>query len=231
MKMGSGEVEKAEFALAKGFSLSDPQKDFVIMGSDKEEVMSTDTNNQSPYVVDYLDIKETQFGADSDYLYYKVIFYGTIPKLPEAIDGDRLINIGNKIHVMNEQGLDQIVLHTDFGWEPVIKLPALNTSYDWCPTGIEWPEEARMSCHGRNSKVAGGGGTDYILGALPLKEVGLKYGDKIYVSVAEEAKSELYSHAAVDVLQGVGKMPGFITWQIGSNKYSIENSEKYQSGY
>lgn len=231
MKMGAKELNRAKEALAHGFTLTDSQKDFVIMGSNKEETMSTDTNNQSPYSIDYLDIKAVQVGADDKYIYYKVEFYGDFPKWPESINGDRLINVGTKMHIMNEKGIDQIVLHADFGWEPVFKIPASNCSYDYCNTGVEWPEEARMSCHGRNSKVAGGAGTNYILGAMPLKEVGLSLGQKIYISFAEEAKSESFSHASVDVLQGVGKMPGFITWEIGSDKYTIDNSDRYQSGY
>lgn len=230
MRMDSNEVKKAETALASGFTLNDPKADFVIMGSNKEE-LSTDTNNENPYKIEYSDIKSTQIGADEKYIYVKISFYEQIPKWPETIDGDTVQNVGNKLHIMNQGGLDQIVFHFDFGWEPVIKIAALNTMYDFCPTGIEWPEEARMSCHGDDSKIYGGPGTDYVLAALPMKKIGLKLGETIYMSVAEETKSNKYSHASVDMLQGVGKMPGFITWNIGSSDYKIDNTEKYQSGY
>lgn len=226
MKMGAGETEKANAAFAKGISVNDAQHDFVMMGTNKEEVQSTDTNNVSPYDVPYLDIKSAQLGADAQNIYYKVTFYGKFPTRPEKINGDLISTIGDKIHIVDEKGEDQIVVHSDFGWEPVIPIPALNTSYDWCPTGIEWPESARMSCHADDSKVGGGSGTDYIMGSIPLNRVGLRAGQTIYVVIDEESKSAQYTHAAVDVLAGEGKGGGVIKWAIGASTYSINNSPR-----
>lgn len=219
MKMGSEMVKNAEAAVSSGITVSDPQNDFVMMGTNKEEVVSTDKNNPSPYVVDYLDIKSIHVGADDKYIYYKVIYYNTIPKWPESINNDVIVAIGNKLHIVNEKGEDLIVSHFDFGYEPVIKIGALNTSYDYCPTGIEWPEDARMACHNDNSKIYGGGGTDYIMGALPMDKVGLALDQTIYFTIDEETKSSQFTHAAVDVLGTNGKESQVIKWSIGSNKF------------
>lgn len=223
MKMSPAKVSIAEAALKKGIEVSDPRGDFVMMGTNKEEVMDKDKNNPSPYQVDYLDIKSAQIGADNDFIYVKVIFWDTIPKWPESINGDLLNNIGLKFHIVNAKNEDQIVMHFDFGWEPVVRFGALNTSYDYCPTGVEWPENARMACHGSDSKIYGGGGTNYVLAALPMKDIGLKPGQTIFLTVDEESRSKKYTHAAVDMLQGVGKMAGVITWGIGSSNHSIKN--------
>lgn len=229
MKMSSKMISNAETAFSNGISIDDSKGDFVMMGTDKEEVMSTDKNNPSPYQVDYLDIKSGQFGADDDYLYFRIKFYAKIPKWPESVSGDRLLNIGDKLHIMTKDGVEQVVVHSDFGWEPVIKIPASNTSYDYCPTGIEWPESARMSCNGRDSKIAGGGGTDYIMGALPLKKLGLKAGETLYLSLDEESKSNKFTHAAVDMLAGTGKMAAVVAWEVGTNKFTLDNNFTYQS--
>lgn len=229
MKMGKSEISKAEAAFAKGIEVTDAQHDFVMMGTNKEEVQSTDTNNASPYDVPYLDIKSAQLGADEQNIYYKVSFYGQFPTRPGNVNGDNFMAIGDKIHIVDEKGEDQIVLHSDFGWQPVISLPSLNTSYDWCPTGIEWPESARMSCHADDAKIAGGNGTDYIMGAIPLKRIGLKTGQTIYIVIDEETKSVKYTHAAVDVLAGNGKSGGIIKWAIGSNKFEINNNPRQEN--
>lgn len=118
MTMKPAQIKKAEAALAKGIKVDDLKNDFVTMGSNKEEV-STDTNNENPYRVGFLDIKSTEIGADEDFIYTKVTFWDTIPK----------------------------------------------------------------------------------------------------------------KHPAVDILQGINKMAGVITWEIGSNQYKIDNSEKYQSKF
>lgn len=227
MKMGPKMIDKANAALAAGITINDAKNDFVMMGTNKEEVMGTDKNNPSPYQVDYLDIKSGSFGVDDDYLYFRVNFYGQIPRWPEEINGDRLVNIGDKLHIMNKDGVEQIVVHSDFGWEPVINIPATNTSYDYCPTGIEWPESARMSCHGNDSKIAGGGGTDYIMGALPLKKIGLKSGETVYLSLDEESKSNKFTHAAVDMLAGEGKMAAVVAWKVRTKEFVIDNNFSY----
>ena len=224
MRMNSDLVSKANKTFETGITLQDERNDFVMMGTDKEEVMSTDKNNPSPYQVDYLDIKSGQFGADEDYLYFKLSYYGTIPKKPETVNNDRLLNIGNKLHIMSKDGADQVVVHFEFGWAPVVGLPASNTYYDYCPTGIEWPESARMSCHGKDVKIAGGGGTDYIMGALPLAKLGLQKGQTIYIDMDEESKSVQFTHAAVDMLAGEGKSAAAVTWQVGTNNFSLEKN-------
>lgn len=89
------------------------------------------------------------------------------------------------------------------------------------PTGIEWPEEDRFRSQRRDSKISGGSGYDYVMGAFPLAKLGLKKGATGYFSFGLEAGSHKYSHAAVDKLGGSGKNAATIKWVIGSNKYEI----------
>lgn len=223
LKMNPSFVQKAEANLNNGISIGDAKNDFVIMGTNKEEVNSTDTNNPSPYEIAYSDIKEVKISSDGKYIYCKIIFWETIPKHAPTIEGDILRDIGVKLNVVDRKMYDQIVLHFDSVWEPVIDIPMLNTSYDYGPTGIEWPEDKRMSKHGDDSKVYGGAGTDYLLVAMPMAKINIKYGDKIYLNISQETRSAKFSHASVDVL-GRGseeKMGAMIEWKVGDSVHNI----------
>ena len=67
----------------------------------------------------------------------------------------------------------------------------------------------------------GGAGFETLLGAVPLKGLGLSKGQVAYFSLSVETTSDKYDHASVDVLGGNGKMPALITWQVGSNSFQI----------
>lgn len=224
LKMDGKTLASANAALANGITVSDAKDDFVIMGSNKEEQNAKD--NPSPYRLDYLDIKSVSLGADNNYIYYKMTFYNTIPKQAEKVNGDAIVAIAAKAEVVDNDGKEYGGFESSFGYVPVFGIPALNTYYFYGPTGIEWPESARYTGQGKDSKVYGGGGYDYIMGAFPYKKLGIKYGETINIRFPMEVGSRKYTHAAVDVLGGVGKSPALITWTIGSKNYSINNSIK-----
>ncbi|MFA6082171.1 MAG: hypothetical protein WC773_02000 [Patescibacteria group bacterium] len=222
MKMSTTMVTNAENALANGISINDERDDFVIMSSNKEELNAED--NPSPYRLDYFDIKSVSVGADDQYLYIKTTFFGTIPKTSQKVNGDNIVAIAAKAEITDDQGKEYLGMAADFGYVAIIGIPALNTYYSYGATGIEWPENARYTHQDRDSKVYGGGGTDYIMGAYPLNKMGLEMGQTINIRFPMEVRSHKFTHAAVDVLAGSGKSPGIVTWKLGSNQYTINNN-------
>jgi hypothetical protein len=220
MKMGSSQVANAEVALSTGITIDDAEDDFVIMGSNKEV---PNENNPSPYRIPFLDVKSLTLGADAQYLYYKVTFFDLLPNQSPKVNSDHIRSTGCKLDLVDQSGKNYAILAVDFGWEPVIDLPALNTYYFYGPTGIQEPESARFSHQDHDSKIYGGNGTNYLLGAFPLKKLGLKLGQELRLNLSMEAKSDKYTHAAVDVLLGQGKMPATIVWKLGTNHYRIDS--------
>lgn len=217
------ELQKAETALKSGITINDNKNDFVMLGSNKEELNAED--NPSPYRLEEVDIKDLRVGADKDYFYYKVGFYKASTKNPPVVNGDTVESVGTVMDVFDTSGKTTAVIHGGFGWWPVLNVPVVDTFYSTGPTGIVWPESARFTTENRDSKVYGGPGKDYILARFPMKSLGLKYGDTMIFDIGMEVSSAEFTHAAVDILQGSGKTPGLITWKIGSSSYTIDNEE------
>lgn len=222
IKMPAKMIKDANSAFQKGVVINDNQNDFVMIGT-KDEIPRDYSKIDSPYKKDYLDIKSVTLAADEKYLYYKYTFYGTIPKTVDYAGDDPIVAIGAKAELVDDSGKEYGGMGIDFGYVPVVNIPSLNESYFYGPTGIEWPESARYSGEGRDGKVSGGGGYDYIMGAFPLSIWNLKSGQTINIRFPMEVKSGKYTHAAVDVVAGSGKTPGLITWKLGSNNYTINN--------
>jgi hypothetical protein len=225
------EIVKAEKALSLGVTIQDDKDDFVIMGTNKEKAndFDKDVNNPSPYRLPFLDVKSVSVGADEKYLYYKITFFEKIPSKPTHIIDDKLRDFGCKLGLMNRQGKEYAILVTNVGFAPFFSM--MGSYYFTGPTGVVWPEEDRFTDQDSNSKVAGGGGKDYIIGAFPLNKLGQpKAGDNVYLSFSEEARSRKYSHAAVDNLLGEGKMPAFVSWKYGTSDYQILE-QSWQDGY
>lgn len=227
IKLHGQSLSDADKALASGITVLDSKDDFVMLGSNKEELNAED--NPSPYRLDMLDIKSVSLGADNQYLYFKETFYGVIPKKAPVINGDTIQDVGAKGNLRDKSGKEYGGIEVSFGWLPIIGFAADNTYYFYGPTGVEWPESARYTGQGNDSKVYGGVGTDYIMGRFPLARFGLKMGDTINIELPTESGSAKYSHAAVDVLQGKGKTPGLITWTLGTNAYTINNNTEETS--
>jgi len=212
----------AEQAFIAGITIEDNENDFAQMGEkpgDSEEK----PNNPVAYPLAYADVKSVTLGADEEYLYCKMEFWGKIPNQPAEIGDDKISGTGIKVNITNSKGEDQEIWMLGFGYLPVLDLPTLNTYYFYGPTGIQEPEDKRFSGRGGDSKIAGGAGTDYVMGALPLAHTGMSLGQEIFFSVSVETASLKYDHATVDVLGGQGKMPALITWKLGTNIFQVEN--------
>lgn len=226
IKFSSELRQRAENALAAGITLSDAQNDFVNMGQ-KDPGGKEKPNNLNPYPLGFNDIKSVQVGADEEYIYYKVTFWGSFPAQAPVINGDTIIATGSKLELMDEKGMDLQVMHLGSGWTPKIGFGAIDTQYAYGATGVTWPENARMTHEERDSKVDGGSGTNYLMGAFPLKKMGLKIGQLVNVACQVETESDKYDHAAVDVLKGPGngeKEPGYIIWKMGTKEYRIDEN-------
>ncbi len=223
IKMNPDLIHKANIALSAGPTIEDPQNDFL-----SKELLGKEMDLDEPYRLPYIDIKSLTVGMDQKYFYYKVTFWGMIPKKPDSINGDYLNSSGPQLSLMNEKGVTQTTLAAEFGWLPKFHIFSMNTWYTTDPTGIVWPESARMKHQNFNSKVYGGAGTDYIMGAFPLNKLNFNIGDTAYFSLPVETGSDKHTHAAVDHLGGSGKMEALITWKVGTKEYSVDNNFNYQ---
>lgn len=223
IKMPPKMIQEANAAFEKGITIDDAKNDFVMLGV-IDEIPRDYSQVVSDYKKDYLDIRSVSLGADEKYLYYKYTFYGMIPKTADYAGSDPIVSFGAKAELVDNSGKEIGGMDIDFGYVPIVKIPSLNESYFYGPTGIEWPESARYTGQGNDGRVYGGGGTNYIMGAFPLSVWNLKYGSTIGIRFPMEVESAKFTHAAMDILQGSGKSPGIITWTLGTNTYQINNN-------
>lgn len=220
MKLPADLQQKAELAFARGITILDESNDFAWMGTGGS---GGKPNNPTGYNLGFNDLKSITLGADDQYIYIKVMFWGTIPDLPPNINGDMIGSTVMKLNFTNEQGVDQAIWMLSFGYLPVVNLTTTNTYYFYGPTGIQEPEDKRFSGRGTDSQVIGGAGYDHLIGALPLKGINLNAGQTVNLCFSVETASDKYDHASVDVLGGHGKMPALITWKLGSDSYQINH--------
>lgn len=223
IKMSPDLVKKANIALAAGPTISDPQNDFL-----SKELLGKEMDLVEPYRFSYADIKSLNVGMDDEFFYYKVTLWGRIPSKPGNVNGDYSQSVGPQLSLMNERGVIQATLAAEFGWMPKLHIFSMNTWYTTDPTGIVWPENERMKFQKFDSKVYGGVGTDYIMGAFPLEKLNFDIGKTAYLAFPMESGSEQHSHASVDHLGGSAKMEAFITWIVGTKDYTIDHDFDYQ---
>jgi hypothetical protein len=226
MRLSPALLGRADAAFAQGIAIQDAANDFVDVGG---KATGPDNAPTASYPLSYVDIKTVQVGADVDWLYFKVIFQSTIPSWPESYQGDLMQGLLVRMSIREDpaQKQDSVILVVGTGWEPLIRLPASNTYFFWGPTGIEEPESQRYAHQDASSKLAGGAGTDYLMGALPMKKLGLALGQTIYFTVEQETKSARYTHASFDALLGEGKASAIIRWVVGSADYRIVPPEQH----
>jgi len=221
-KMDEQMLRNAETTINAGITIQDQQDDIVSLQG-KIEKETGQSNNPQSYTSPYLDIKSISVGADEKYIYFKVQYWGPIPIKAEKIGDDEIQGNIIKLHLMNAQGKEQAVLVLNYGYS-LFNLSGFETYYFYGRTGIEEPEDKRYSHQDKDSKIFGGPGTDYLIGAFLMEKLGLKPGQTTYMNLLGEAKSKKYHHASIDALGGKGKMAGFITWSIGTNQYQIDNN-------
>lgn len=214
IKMDENLRQKAETALAAGITVNDPKDDFLshdLMGKE----METD-----PYRIPCIDIRSLTVGKDDKYFYYKVRFWGDIPKKAPSYNSDYILGPGPQLSLVNEKGETQATMAAEFGWLPKFHIFSMNTWYATDPTGIVWPESDRMKYQRFDSKVYTE--KDYIMGAFELDKLHYNIGDTARFILPVETKSEQHTHAAVDHLHGVGKGEALIIWKVGTKEYTVD---------
>jgi hypothetical protein len=235
------ELAAAAVALEAGVTIDDPESDWALISEGVQPDGRTDNDN--PYPLPFTDVKSVTFGADYQYLYLKVEFYDVIPKDVVYWDNEELNeqdfitgmacnlalthffnrNIGQDDEGLMQLGLSYIVgnIHT-FLENPAFYIPpAVCISNFATPSGAkdEYNEDIYLVSNS-NGRVAGGAGTNYLLGAFPLSEYGLRPGDTIEFNLSVEVGSLLFHHECVDVILDCGLKAGeTIRYQLGSNTY------------
>ncbi|OGF99990.1 hypothetical protein A2Y99_01560 [Candidatus Gottesmanbacteria bacterium RBG_13_37_7] len=221
-RMDEQMLRKAESAVSSGITIEDKQNDLVSLKGKVEEETGQ-LNNPQSYISLYLDVKAISIGIDDKYLYYKIKYWGQIPIKAEKIGDDEIQGNMMKLHITDAQGKEQAILVANYSYS-LFNLSGFETYYFYGPTGIEEPEDKRFAHQDKDSKMFGGPGTDYLIGAFQMEKLGLKQGQTIYMNFLGEAKSKQFHHASIDALGGHGKMAAFITWVIGSNQYQIDDN-------
>jgi hypothetical protein len=240
-RFDDNELKAAEAALAKGITIADPQNDWAPISEGVQPDGRMDNGN--PYPISFTDVKSVTLGADSQYFYVKVDLYGIIPadvtywenkdqKKTDFIHGfgcnvvlDRFFNrnTGKEDTGMMQLGLSYIegniwgfMTNPVFYTPPVVGLSSYAT-----PSGIkdERNEELYSTTSGQGL-VAGGAGTNYVIGAFPLSTFGLQPGDVVELEVSMETGSLLFHHECVDVILDSGYKAGdTIRYKLGSDTY------------
>lgn len=218
IKMSPSLRNKAETALASGITINDPQNDFL-----PKDLLGKEMDVDKPYNFPYIDIKSLTVATDDKYFYYKVTFWGKIPKKPDNVNGDYITGPGPQLSLLNEKGETQATMAAEFGWQPKLHIFSMNTWYATDPTGVVWPESERMKYQKWDSKVYGGVGKDYIMGAFELEKLHFNIGKTAYMILPVETKSECHTHAAVDHLGGIGKTEAVIIWKVGTKEYTVDD--------
>ncbi len=224
MRMSQNLIERANAAMAQGITVMDDQNDEVSMGA-KEPSSKEKPNNPETYKEPYLDIQSLSVGIDDEYFYYKITYYGTIPDLsPHIGNNDAIYANTSKLNIVNDEGEDQVIMYIEYSYLPMLRLPSINTYYSTDPTGIEWPENARFATENRDSKISGGHGTDYVMGAIPLENLHIKKGDTINFVLGNESASKKYDHASMDALGGTWKEGDTIVWKTDTDQYTVKGT-------
>jgi hypothetical protein len=235
------ELKVAEAALAAGVTITDPQHDWAPINEGTQPDGRSD--NGHPYPLDFTDVKTATFGADSQYLYLKVEFYGVIPKdvvhwHNELLNKDDIIfsfscnlglgNFQNRNTGKPDGGLMQLGLGYIEGniWnylkDPVFySTPVVAISNFATNTGTkdEHNEDIYAVSNGKGL-VSGGAGTNYLIGAFPLSNFGLQLGDFIEFNLSVETGSLLFHHESIDIILDSGFKEGeTIRYKLGDNTY------------
>jgi hypothetical protein len=229
----TSELQKANEVLANGVRIEDPKDDFYII---PEEVIEGDgrPNNYNPYPLGYTDMKSFTVAADETYLYLKYEFWDKFPSKLPSYEGDFIWITGPAVGEMlfyrdGKADLAHIVTEIVYSTGPPTsdnevwpaKKPELRHNIMMTPIGLDSTGDNIPKSRTGLGMVTGGCGTDYVLSAVPLSLFGLKLGDEIIFSVADETGSAKYHHESVDLLleEGNNKIGDKIRYKLGASTY------------
>lgn len=224
----------AQDALAKGISMADGADDYVRFPAGSIQPDGR-PDNDHPYPLPYTDLKSVSIGADAGYLYVRWQFQGKFPVASVEYNGDLIWDVTCKIEEFtytNGQGskdsgtLTSTISLADYKNGQWVKTgnPSVGQLAMISPAGQDSKQEILYKINTGEGLIAGGAGQDYILSAFPLSLFGIKIGNEVSFSCATETGSQLYHHAAVDVLFGTetSKAGANVSYVIGAGDYKIE---------
>lgn len=168
-------------------------------------------------------------GADSVYVYVKFHFWGRFPDEPVTYNGDTIAGGCGKINSFsftNEEGQQDtadLISNISFSQMSNREIQGVDLIAIISPSGHDEDLETIFTVYSNEGLIAGGGGTDYLLGAFPLDQFNLELGDTVTFDSTSEFGSEVYHHEAVDILfsRENTKFGETIQYVLGSNEYTV----------
>jgi hypothetical protein len=235
------ELKAAEAALAAGVTITDPANDWAPISEGTQPDGRMDNGN--PYPISFTDVKSMTFGADSQYLYLKVELYDIIPTKvvywqntefnKEDFIHSFSCNFGLS-HFLNRNtgkadgGLMQLgvsyvegdprdnLVNPKFLNPPVVAI----SNFATVTGNKDKNNEDTYNVSNGDGRTGGGAGKNYVIGAFPLSNFGLQFGDVIEFDFSMETGSKLFHHECVDVILDCGYKAGeTIRYKLGANTY------------
>ena len=153
-----------------------------------------------------MDIKSLGFGADEQYLYIKVEFYGSIPKKKQTISGNTVDDMGAALGIDTDKNASTGWAQANGGYEALIGFNEVfseNRSQRYMFYNYLGPEHWTDETEGFGDLVDldlnhGGEGESYMITRLSLEMLGISKGDSINVFMWAEAESNQFHHFAFD---------------------------------
>jgi hypothetical protein len=231
------QLKQADLALSKGIKIDDPQYDFFQFPPNSFQPDGR-PDNSDPYPLPWTNLKSLSVGADANYMYVKFEFWGEFPYKMVTYNGDDIMATGAKLTEFtftNKDGQEdsaELGDGVDFveyrgenkflDYVPA-KKPTLGQLAMLSPTGQDEQLETIYKTMNGAGMVGGGAGYNYVIGAYPLNELGLKFGDEVVFSCSTETGSKIYHHEAIDLLLDEDniKFGSRIKYKLGNDQYEI----------
>ena len=224
----SSQLEEASSALSSGITIEDPESDWFQFEEGSTEPDGS-LNNSDPYPLNWTDLRSVSVGADEEYLYVKIRFWGRFPDEPVTYNGDTITGGCGKINSFsftNEEGQQDtadLISNINFAQMSNGEILGVDLIAMISPSGRNEDLETIFTIYSNEGLIAGGRGTDYILSAFPLDQFNLELGDTVTFDSTTEFGSEVYHHESIDILfsRENSKFGETIQYVLGSSEYSI----------
>lgn len=229
-------LKRADDAFSNGISFDDPENDWYLP---EPGTMQWDKpDNPAPYPLPFTDLKSVSLGADEEYLYVKLVYYGEFPKKMPSYDGDDIFSTGGGIEgfrFITKEGkpdyaeIGSGVMYIQFtgdnetnGYVPLDKPTVGQLAMIFLIGQDEHGESLYKTMNGAGF-IEGGPGYDYLLSAFPLSEFGVSYGQEVNLTLGIEAGSNKWHHESIDLIlnENNSKSGSMIVWKLGTNEYKV----------
>jgi hypothetical protein len=235
-KMSDTELKQANLAISKGIKIDDPENDFYHPPTGSVQADGR-PDNPNPYPIPFTDFKSLMVGADEQFLYVKLEYWGEFPKQAYKYESELIHGVGAQVENLtftNQSGVKDIanlaisIIYIDKkeGQKPEEYQPLpegrLLNSYYLSPQGVDETMETIYGSSGNTGLVFGGPGYDYVIAAYPLSLLSIKLGSEVTFNCTVETGSSTFHHESADfILDGseYAKSGANIKYVLGSNTY------------